>query len=619
MLSRDSVSVFARLRLVCGRAFAALLLLLSCGSVLALDAAALPHGALSLTPYLTVLEDPQATLDLDGARRRVAEFRSAGRADEALSFGYTRSAYWLRVVLHNPGDRPLDRMLEISNARLSDIQFYRPDAQGRYSPHRTGSALPYATRPYPNRYYVFPLELAPQAEEVIYIRVWSQGAKLIPLTLWEPIAYAAYEHQDYLVQGAYFGTAIAMILFNFVLFITLRDRLYLLYVAFVCFAVMALSGQNGLAHEWLWPDVGGSWPNKAASLGFSLSAGMLTVFMRRMINTRVVIPRLDWVLRVLLVFFFGAPFATIFFYMETAGQITLAWAFCSPLLMVIGIVCAFKRQRSAYYFTAAFVLLLIGNSSSSLAALALLPHNPITNYGTQIGSCFEMLMLAFALADRVHVMRREKEAAQREAIAAQANLISGLQASERMLELRVEQRTHELQVANDHLAALSMTDGLTGIANRRRFDEVLAAEWARAARQQHALSIGLLDIDFFKQYNDHYGHQQGDDCLRRVAAAFKSQLQRGGDLVARYGGEEFVFIAPVVDAEQALAIADAVCKAIESLELPHIRAPGGTLTVSIGVAAWTPLPGSAPDEILRAADQALYRAKQLGRNRAEVH
>lgn len=619
MLSCDSIKALARLRLACGRAFAALLLLWWCGPALALDAAALPHGALSLTPYLTVLEDPRAALDLDVVRGRAAEFRGSGKADGALSFGYTRSAYWLRVVLRNPTDRPLDRMLEISNARLSDIQFYRPDAHGRYHVQRTGSALPYATRPYPNRYYVFPLELAPHAEEEIYVRVWSEGAKLIPVTLWEPVAYTAYERQDYLVQGAYFGTAIAMMLFNLVLFLTLRDRLYLLYIAFVFFAVMALSSQNGLAHEWLWRGASGSWPNKAASIGFSLSAAMLVVFMRRMINTRAVVPRLDWILRALLVFFLAGPVATLFFYVETAQQIGLAWAVCSPLIMVIGVVCAFKRQRSAYYFTAAFVLLLIGNSSSSLAALALLPHNALTNYGPQIGSCFEMLMLAFALADRVHVMRREKEAAQRESMAAQSNLIAGLQASERMLELRVEQRTYELQTANDHLAALSMTDGLTGIANRRRFDELLAAEWARAARQQHPLAVGLLDIDYFKQYNDHYGHQAGDDCLRRVAQTFRAQLQRGGDLVARYGGEEFAFIAPAVDADRALAVADTVCKAIETLALPHARAPGGRLTVSVGVAAWIPLPGAAPTELLRAADQALYRAKQLGRNRAEVH
>nr|WP_229262320.1 diguanylate cyclase [Duganella guangzhouensis] len=580
----------------------------------ALDVNAMPSGAQSLTAYATVLEDPAGALDLDGARARAADFRSTGQADEAFSFGYTRSTYWLRVELYNPGEQALARMFEISNARLSDIRFYYRDHE-----HHTGSARPYASRPYPNRYYVFPIELAPHERQVIYVRVWSEGAKLIPMTLWDPLAYAAYERHDYLVQGAYFGAALAMLAFNLVLFLNLRDRLYLQYVGFVFFAVMALSGQNGLAHEWLWPGVGGSWPNVAASLGFSLSAGMLTAFMRRMIGTRKLVPRLDWVLRMLLVFFFVSPLATLFFYVQTAGKITTIWAIASPLIMLIGVVCVFKRHRSAYYFTAAFVLLFIGNSSSSLAALGWLPHNPITNYGSQIGSAIEMMVLAFALADRLHVMRREKATAQRDALAAQASLIVGLQQSERLLEGRVEQRTRELQAANEHLAALSMTDGLTGIANRRRFDEVLAAEWARAARQQRPLAIGLLDIDYFKQYNDHYGHQQGDDCLRRVAAAFKTQLQRGGDLVARYGGEEFAFIAPAVDAEQALAIADSVCRALEALELPHAVAPNGTLTVSIGVAAWMPKAGESPADLLQAADQALYRAKQLGRNRVEVH
>jgi diguanylate cyclase (GGDEF)-like protein len=255
---------------------------------------------------------------------------------------------------------------------------------------------------------------------------------------------------------------------------------------------------------------------------------------------------------------------------------------------------------------------------SSLAALAVLPHNVLTNYGTQIGSACEMMLLAFALADRVHVMRRERAQAQRAAFDAQAMLIASLQSSERLLEARVSQRTAELEQANARLAEMSMTDGLTGIPNRRRFDTMLAAEWSRAARLNTSLAIGLLDIDFFKQYNDRYGHQDGDLCLRRVAAEFAAQLQRTGDVVARYGGEEFAFIAPAADTDSALTIARRVCEAIEALDLPHDVVEGGRLTVSIGVAACTPKPGDSTDQLLRTADAALYRAKQLGRNRAEL-
>jgi diguanylate cyclase (GGDEF)-like protein len=583
------------------------------------DAASLPPGSLSLTAHLSVLEDPSQELDFAAARQADARFGPSGQADEALSFGYTRSAYWLRLDVRNPGDQPLQRMLEISNARLGDITVYRPDLAGGYSAHHTGSAQPFATRAVANRYFVFPLQLAPRAQVAVYIRVASNGSKLIPVRLWEPQAYHAYERQDYLIQGLYFGIAVAMALFNLVLFAILGDRLYIQYVGFVVLVALGLAGQNGLTHEWLWPGAGGAWPNQSASICFTLGAGMLVVFMRRMLGTAALIPRLDKVLIALLAFFFLSPIAMVVFYTHVGKPITMIWSVASPLILLIAVVCAFQRSRSAYYFLAAFVMLFIGNMSSSLAALGVLPHNLLTNHGSQIGSCCEMMMLAFALADRVQTMRREKARAQRGELTAQANLIAGLKASERRLEERVEQRTLELQIANEHLAELSATDSLTGIANRRRFDDVLAAEWARAARQQHTLAIGLLDIDYFKQYNDHYGHQQGDECLRRVAAVFKAQLQRGGDLVARYGGEEFVFIAPAVDADQALTIAHGVCEAIEALRLPHATAPRGILTVSIGVAAWMPLAGEAPQALLHAADQALYRAKQLGRNRVEAH
>jgi diguanylate cyclase (GGDEF)-like protein len=600
-----------------------LLLLFACSIVPAfaavVDAALLPPGSLSLTAQLSVLEDPRHDIDFAAARRAGAGFVASGQSDEALSYGYTRSAYWLRLDVHNSSDLPLQRMLEISNARLGEITVYRPDSAGGYSTLRTGSTQPFTTRAYANRYFVFPLELAPHAQAAVYIRVASNGSKLIPVRLWEPQAYHAYERQDYLMQGIYFGIAIAMALFNLVLFAILGDRLYLQYVGFVLLTALGLAGQNGLTHEWLWPAASGNWPNLSASICFTLAAGMLIVFMRRMLGTAALIPRLDKVLVALLAFFFLSPLVMVVFYTQVAKPITTIWSVASPLILLVAVVCATRRQRSAYYFLAAFLMLFVGNMSSSLEALGVLPHNILTNHGSQIGSCCEMMMLAFALADRVQTIRREKARAQRGELTAQANLIAGLKASERRLEERVEQRTLELQLANEHLEELSATDSLTGIANRRRFDDVLGAEWARAARQQHALTIGLLDIDYFKQYNDHYGHQQGDECLRRVAAAFKAQLQRGGDLVARYGGEEFVFIAPAIDADQALTIAHGVCEAIKALQLPHAKSPNGILTVSIGVAAWTPLAGEAPQALLHAADQALYRAKQLGRNRVEAH
>lgn len=408
------------------------------------------------------------------------------------------SLYIRRLPLRNPGATPVRRLLEISNARLSDIRFYAPGDNGSYRAHHTGSALPYASRDYPNRYYIYALDLPAGSQHTYYLRVASEGAKLIPVRLWEPLALAVHQQRDYLAQGLFFGAVVAMFLFNLVLFAMLRDRLYLMYVVFVAVTAMGLASQNGLAHEWLWPGVNGRWPNLSTAILFSLSHATLTVFMREIIGTRTLVPWLDKLLLAMLAWFVASPALLVLLYQQVAGAMSAMWSVTSPLTLVIALVCVRRRQRSAYYFSAAFCVLFVANMGSALAALAFLPHNLVTNFGAQIGSACEMLLQALALADRMHIMRGEKEQAQAAALAAQNDLITGLKLSEQRLEARVAQRTAELPLANDSLALMSMTDVLTGIPNRRRFDQILATEWARAGRQHTMLAIGMLDIDHFK-------------------------------------------------------------------------------------------------------------------------
>jgi diguanylate cyclase (GGDEF)-like protein len=184
------------------------------------------------------------------------------------------------------------------------------------------------------------------------------------------------------------------------------------------------------------------------------------------------------------------------------------------------------------------------------------------------------------------------------------------------LEARVRERTRDLAEANSKLAALSLTDGLTGIANRRRFDEALGQELKRAARGRTPLALLMLDVDFFKLYNDFYGHQRGDTCLVSVARLVQSHARRASDLAARYGGEEFAMIAADTDAETALALAETIRASLDALQLPHERSALGRVTASIGVAVVVPDEQHSPEALVRLADQALYRAKEQGRNQA---
>lgn len=183
------------------------------------------------------------------------------------------------------------------------------------------------------------------------------------------------------------------------------------------------------------------------------------------------------------------------------------------------------------------------------------------------------------------------------------------------LEELVAARTLELEEANRKLELLSSTDGLTGLANRRRFDEVLANELRRAIRSGTHLALIMLDVDFFKKYNDRYGHQAGDECLRKVARALQAGCHRAGDLVARYGGEEFVLIAADTDMAGALVLAEMLRRAVETLGLPHGESELGRITISVGVAAVKPEADQTTDRLLQMADRAMYRAKAQGRNR----
>ena len=177
----------------------------------------------------------------------------------------------------------------------------------------------------------------------------------------------------------------------------------------------------------------------------------------------------------------------------------------------------------------------------------------------------------------------------------------------------------ELENANRELSRLSSLDGLTGIANRRHFEQIYDMEWRRAVRTGSELSVLFLDLDFFKYYNDTYGHQEGDDCLKQVAAAAGRVLKRPGDLLARYGGEEFVVILPETSIDGAAEVAEAIRQAIERCNIPHSASPvAAHVTVSVGVAGGRVTPEDKPSDFIARADKALYEAKHSGRNRVKV-
>jgi two-component system chemotaxis family response regulator WspR len=189
----------------------------------------------------------------------------------------------------------------------------------------------------------------------------------------------------------------------------------------------------------------------------------------------------------------------------------------------------------------------------------------------------------------------------------------------RQVEDQLKKLNDQLIEANKKLERLANLDPLTGVANRRNFMETFDKEWKRGCRNKLPLTLVMIDVDFFKAFNDHYGHQAGDECLKTIASLLNECLARSGDMLARYGGEEFMIILPGTDIKGTAAVAEKLRRKIEAAEIPHLTSTiNDYVTISLGTATMVPSARKNPDSLIGASDEALYKAKRNGRNRVEV-
>lgn len=230
------------------------------------------------------------------------------------------------------------------------------------------------------------------------------------------------------------------------------------------------------------------------------------------------------------------------------------------------------------------------------------PQNWYQKYGTMLEYLLSALIILFLFVSFQNIKQRK--------------ILNIKRKASEQLEAMVKQRTQELAKANKELKTLSNIDGLTQLYNRRYLDSMLNKEVNRAIRHQHSLALLICDIDYFKKYNDYYGHLAGDDCIKKVAEILKSISKRSGDVAARYGGEEFCLILPNTNLTEVMTIADKIQQSLADLALPHEKSTLNQLvTLSIGVFACIPPKDTSAETFISCADQALYASKANGRNK----
>lgn len=570
--------------------------------VLELQASGQPHY---LGGYWSILDDPDGKLSLADVSSAPYRQRFVPSAADGLSRGYTDTVIWLRFVTANRDSSESEWLLELDYPLLDDIQVStRPltaAGAGDWVTTHTGDHLRYSSRPLPHRTFVLPMVLEQGQRSETFVRIATSSSMQV-----RPAIHAAdelfhRESRDNILFGLVYGFMLLMALYNTFLFMAVRDRAYLAYVFAVLSGTVFIMSINGHATQYLWPDYP-AWGNRVVLISASLWVLSTLMFTQWFLETRKYTRRGWQMINVLIAIGLVAVVASLTVDYSLAVRFnSIMGLLIGVLILGVSLLCWKRGNRSARFFTVAWLAYGAGTTFMIFNRMGMLPNTFFTYHSATLGLMAEIVIMSLAMSDKYRLMREQ------------------LGTYSRRLEEDVADRTAELEAANEQLREMAQRDGLTRLANRRMFDTSLSNEWERHRRDGDPLALLLIDVDHFKQLNDHFGHQPGDRCLQAVAGAMSASLQRPADIAARYGGDEFAVILPETDSAGALEVAERISAAVGELAIAQgPDAASDIVTLSIGVVSRVPWPGRPLEKLIEEADAALYLAKKRGRAQVAV-
>ena len=588
--------------------FGLALLLAGLGSARAMDPYPLApsQSAIPLGAHLQFRADAQAA---DGATEAFARARAGEFApvpDGNPTFGFQDGAYWFYLPVLNQHPDELHWLLVQEYALSDQVDLYVRYPDGRVEHQASGDHQPFTNRFIRYRHPNFRIDLPLGQTVEVLVRVQSESSMQVPLVLYTPRALTEIMRDTQFSTGLYYGIVLALLFYNLVLWIMLRDPGYGWYLLHTGAFGLVLFTLNGYGFEYFWPN----WPwlaDAAVPLSICLALIGMQQFSRSFLELRDRWPAGNLASLALIGLFALLGIASTWLPYSTATPLASRMVLLGVIWIIIAAVVMLRRgYKPARLFLLAWSFFLLGTAAFTLLAFGMLPSNFWTQNGVQIGSALEMLLLSLALGSRYAGLRNEN--------------IRIVQQTNEQLERSVIDRTKQLRTAmaqlgeaNVQLREFSRRDPLTGVYNRRHFRETLEQALDARSGDGRPLALLLLDLDHFKRINDRYGHLAGDDCLNFAAHGMEEVVVPRGGMVARFGGEEFVAVLPGADAQEALRIAEAVRARIEQSPVAScghsIR-----LSASIGVHSVAGGQQATPEDVIRIADEALYRAKDDGRN-----
>ena len=426
----------------------------------------------------------------------------------------------------------------------------------------------------------------------------------LPLTF---ISYLYTEKQFFeitteykLIMGLFYGFMGALCLYNLFLYFSIKEKMYLYYVLYMVSFLFYQGTMNTLDLELYGSTVPGWILERSIPFVYHILNICMIAFSREFLATKQMLPKLDRFLSVLSIL---SLFSLILVYLLPepfmADYMALTLGFVSPIcLWVTGWLVLLKGIRTARLYLIGWSILLVSIISQVFTLTGVLDFHPIFLEGIPgVAAALEAVILSFALADRINILKKQRVEEQR--------ILS------EKLEFMVVERTKNLEEVNAKLLRLSTIDSLTQLYNRYQIEQFLKHKMLEAEHKGSSLAVILMDIDHFKQVNDQHGHIAGDKVLRSIAKLLKKTL-RDTDIVGRWGGEEFMLICPNTLLDEAFKIADRLRQTIEEHTFPIVQKQ----TASFGISCFKQ--GDDVKHLVSRADQALYQAKQKGRNRVEI-
>jgi len=493
--------------------------------------------------------------------------------------GYSANAHWVLIPLEPLGMvQPNPYWLEYGFPLIDNIDVYFLNDQGWHFASGMGDMRPWSARQRygPNFYFQIP----PDATYAL-VRLQTLGSMQFHFKIYDDTALDVALIDDAVFHGIFFGALIIMIFYNLFVFLMARDEAYLYYVILIASITLFELSVMGYGSMYLWRD-NPSWMNshvQAITVGLCLT--FVVLFTRSILDIQSMSSALNKILLIECILSAIMAIVGALVSNEWMVRFTAIW----PLFVVITVIISgglaiLRNRPGARIFVAAWGAGLVGAVLFSAQQQGWVATNEITVNSLKYGIVLNVVLLSFSMASHIRKLRQEKESYEKEA-----------------------RENYEL----------ALVDSLTGVPNRRAFDSVLEQEIERCRRDRRSISLMMIDIDYFKNFNDRYGHQQGDDTLVRAALIMRNALRRPSDALFRYGGEEFAVVLPDTDEEGARHTGERVISAIRKLCIPHEESPFKQVTVSIG-AAVAKNANIGAEDFIQIADQAMYDAKRKGRN-----